>query len=425
MIFGLPQCHFDTPMFHGTMLLLWFALIALQGCISLPEHWTNHFTTIGNSQQIIVHFSRLGLANRLRTIADWYNISIRSQRSLVVLWEVTRDCQSKFSDLFVSGPPGLTVLDNDAVAANIEDIAQHIAMAGIQYTRLDQEDDVWAAGMSGFVLGHHILQSEVQVLLTEYDGILTAEGVDCQTYLSEHGMFLQQLQPNAEALSFSEDIYNTYFANSVMVGVHYRAHDPTQDWAVVPPLLGDTTDKVFGQGATVQDFVTQMHIIVASRQDLTSVQSGRKVRFFIASNSDAAKKELATDFPDAIFLGGEHRRDSAQGMQLALVEWLLLSRAALLLHTYGSTFAEQAALRGSLVPSPPPTGPGLAHGSNPQHYQPAIVGIWEGRLLAHTNPRLPFCGSQQYARAYSDGRKYGRYKTGANTDNAEVCLSVL
>jgi hypothetical protein len=440
----------------------------------------------GPHKYIVLHLSRLGLANRLRTIADWYAIAVKSHRHFLVVWEVTKDCSAKYGDLFASGPEGLTVLDNNEEATSLEELSTHLQSLLTSYMVLE-DNNMWAPGQSTFVLGTHVLHAEAHVLLTAYDGILAAEGDSCQDYLAEDGAFLQQLQPNAEAQNYVEHIYYTYFKDSRMVGVHYRTHDPTQDWAVVPPLLGDPTDKVFGQGATVLDFVTQMKRIEQSagtgsqkQLETEASSSGRnaaqtrsnQVRFFIASNSDQAKQELAQQFPSAIFLGGEHRRDTVQGMQLALVEWLLLSKCALLLHTYGSTFAEQAALRGSYVSlhknrqsshfsqdkkqdsymdgqqdtqcqtypqheaqpteesengAVVPPLPQHVHQDTQaeqvaatHHYQPPTVGIWEGRLVHHTSSVLPFCGSQQFARAYSNDRRTAKYTTGANTDHSEV-----
>jgi hypothetical protein len=265
---------------------------------------------------------------------------------------------------------------------------------------MDELDNIWAPGHTTFVLSSAIMQSDTQVLVTSYDGILTMEGLSCQQYNTLHGSFLAQLVPNAEAQAFADQLYNDYFTDSVMVGVHYRAHDPSQDWAVVPPLLGDATDKVFGPGAEVADFVAQMKAVVRAQEvEARKEENGSKqVRFFVASNSAEAKRALCEEFPSAIFLSGEHRRDSVDGMKLALVEWIMLSRSALLLHTYGSTFAEQAAMvRG--VP---------------------IVGIWEGRLLQHTSVDLPHCGSQQYARTFGNEQRMGTYTTGVNTDPTEV-----
>ena len=53
---------------------------------------------------IVVRVSRLGLANRLRTLADWYNIAVTQNRTLVVNWIPAVDCNVMLTDLFESEP---------------------------------------------------------------------------------------------------------------------------------------------------------------------------------------------------------------------------------------------------------------------------------------------------------------------------------
>ena len=53
---------------------------------------------------IIAKVSRLGLANRLRTLADWYNIAVAHNRTLLVNWIPAADCNIMLSELFDSGP---------------------------------------------------------------------------------------------------------------------------------------------------------------------------------------------------------------------------------------------------------------------------------------------------------------------------------
>ncbi len=47
-------------------------------------------------------------------------------------------------------------------------------------------------------------------------------------------------------------------------------------------------------------------------------------------------------FKDSICLDGVLERHSVDGVKFAMVEWLLLSRSDLILHTYGSSFAMEA-----------------------------------------------------------------------------------
>ena len=46
---------------------------------------------------------------------------------------------------------------------------------------------------------------------------------------------------------------------------------------------------------------------------------------------------------DNAWRAGEYDRSSGEGIYFALIEWLLLARSSLILNTYGSSFAVEAA----------------------------------------------------------------------------------
>jgi hypothetical protein len=143
-----------------------------------------------------------------------------------------------------------------------------------------------------------------------------------------------------------------------------------QDWAVVPPQPGDSHAVKFGDGATLKDFERTMELVQNKLKN--------NCRFFVSSNSDEAKQALLSRFPDAVALYGDLSRHRSEGLQFALIEWLLLARCDLVLNTHGSSFAVEAAMmRGR-----------------------PVVGIWHGRLVHQHNLFLPFCGHLQYANHY-------------------------
>ena len=386
-------------------ILLCFCLFRLSES-TVPPKFTQYLQETIGRDNLVVHLSRLGLANRLRSIADWFNIATISRRFLIVIWDVTDDCKAGFHELFMESQ-SLVVIDNYD-GTTIEEITENFRQFSTIFKVLNGGSDTWTKGGNSFVLNRKAVMNDIPTLFSSYDGVLTMEGVSCQEYLNKHSKFLSNLEAVPSAASFAQSIYDEYFSNSIMVGVHYRAHDPQQDWAVVPPLLGDRTDKIFGEGASVDQFTTIMGHIESSQNSQTLSDVGtpegnhtaptKKIRFFVASNNLNAKTSIGAAFPSAIYLGGLHSRSEKSGMELALVEWLILSKGALILHTYGSTFAEEAALV----------------------YQRPIVGIWEGKLLHHTSTHLPHCGNQQYARIFSEGRRTATYRTGINTDHSEV-----
>ena len=124
----------------------------------------------------------------------------------------------------------------------------------------------------------------------------------------------------------------TTFIFRLPIGVHIRAHDQIYDWEVVPPAPGQKKAQAFGQGATVAHFEAAM-------SKMADYFGPDRVRFFVASNLPAAKQLMQGRFEGSIALYGEESRSSRDGIQFALMEFLLLSQTSLILHTFGSTFA--------------------------------------------------------------------------------------
>lgn len=360
------------------------------------------FRGLDQERLIVLIISRLGLANRLRSLANWYQIALMSDRTLLVSWEPTLDCNAKFTDLFIDGPPRFRILQEHLPAGEegvryAERVAnrRNISNRAIYHAT---DTDLWVDTYKSFIMSKKIPYSDAQVIITHYDGAINLEGVECQQYMLMHSQFLSSLVPNQDAQDFFATMRQQHFVNRIMVGVHYRAHDAVQDWAVVPPLLGDSEAKAFGVGAPVESFLAVMGQIqnkfaYVDRQGRIKTY----VRFFIASNNEEDKNKFRKAVPDGIFLAGEHRRDSENGMQLALLEWLALSEAQLIVNTYGSSFAEQAA----------------------QVHRRPIVGVWDGMLVHHSSVLLPYCGHLQFVKAYGRQGKESSYTEGT-TDKRQV-----
>ena len=64
-----------------------------------------------------------------------------------------------------------------------------------------------------------------------------------------------------------------------------------------------------------------------------------RLRFFIASNMPDVKRHMQRTFKDSIAIFGDDSRSSRDGVQFALLEFILLSHTSLLIHTFGSSFA--------------------------------------------------------------------------------------
>lgn len=394
-------------------MVIWLFVCLLLGVAiaiklnSSDEH--QFFADMGPQRSIVVIISRLGLANRLRSLADWYQIALMSNRELLVSWEPTWDCNAKFDDLFVEAPPGFKLLPFVLPAgdAGVEYVANVAIARGVSHYAIYQKDmeNLWVDKRKAFILSKELVHSDTEVIVTHYDGIISLEGVECQQYMMMHSQFLTRLIPNQAAQQFLQSLQSTHFPNRIMVGVHYRMHDAQQDWAVVPPFSGTSEAKTFGTGVSVQDFLTVM-VAVQNRFIYTDAHGNQRslVRFFIASNNETEKAKFKRAVPDGIFLSGDHRRDSPEGMQLALLEWLALSQSQLIINTYGSSFAEQAA----------------------QVHMRPIVGLWDGNIIHHSSVLLPYCGHLQFVKAHSNQGQRTVYTEGT-VDQRQVrqCFSHL
>ena len=59
---------------------------------------------------------------------------------------------------------------------------------------------------------------------------MTLDGVKCQQYFNARGSFYKSLVPIKSVRDMVSELRENYFLNKIMVGVHYRAFDPVNDW---------------------------------------------------------------------------------------------------------------------------------------------------------------------------------------------------
>ncbi len=252
-----------------------------------------------------------------------------------------------------------------------------------------------------FVLSTTLIQSNIDILLTYYDGVITLENLPCQYYMTKHSNFLSSLIPTNDINKVVQNILSTYFFNKIMIGIHIRVHNDLFDWSVVPPSGPNTQDSSqnqssamkFGEGASIEEF----KIILDQIDTKFTSKDIKHHRYFIASNNQNIKNEMLKLYPDSIILSGDYSRSHNEGIKFALVEWLLLSHSDLVINTYGSSFAVEAASR----------------------YLKPIIGIWDSHAIYYNDIRLPYCGHMQYMKTHSSQGIAQTYKEGT-FDNREV-----
>jgi hypothetical protein len=430
---------------------IWAVFFCLCGNIWCGTFLTNHHDVLlPRGNLIVLVLESMGLANRLRAVADWFVVAKSSNRKLLLVWQRSTECNASFDDLFVSWPEQLLLWA--PAASNIIDIEVALKERGLHTLVLTPDIMFYEDNAAAFILKRNVAFASTEVLLTEHNGLVSIEGMQCQQYLTLRSKFYQSIEPIAGARSIVADIRSRYFSNRLMVGIHYRAHVAEYDWEVVPPTRGATAAVRFGDGASVEDFTRLMAKIRFHFTVRVGESNDTNVRFFIASNSAEAKRQLLETFPDAItlpdaFMANEsgsfgrqneqydkkydYSRSTKDGMLHALVDWLLLAESALVINTYGSSFAEEVGallvcpsvrtnisiitlnittvrkddVRSLPYPLLPITFLVLTYVQAAQKHMVPLVGIVGGIAFLHTNVRHPLCGHQLFLKEYGTGKQ--------------------
>eukprot|EP01039_Chlorochromonas_danica_P010767 gene10767-11967_t len=331
---------------------------------------------------IVLLIDRLGLGNRLGAMADWFVIARLSGRQLIVGWRRTTDCNIQFNEMFASSPADLHVASSDSLFLSEKNVLERIAEAAQSVNKtvqfIDNDTSTWAGnGKFPNIVSLSIYDKAEHyhhLLVTNHIGFVTMEGLSCQLYLSLRSSFLSSLEPLPSIKEAVDHILCHHFASSIPVGVHIRTHNPLFDWAIIPPKQG-TQALRFGETSNTSVFIDLMKTI-QKHFNGQSKENNNFVKFFVASNSHTVKEELVSVFGvnAAVALIGDAHRNSSDGMMFAFHEWLILSHCELLINSWGSTFALEAA----------------------QRFLKPIVGIWYDVALLSSNMYTPQCSNLQF-----------------------------
>ena len=241
--------------------------------------------------------------------------------------------------------------------------------------------------------------STTNTIIIKSSGQFIPSATPCTSYYYQksrlYSLLLSHLSPSLAPLVAS--LESLLFSRAAtVVGVHYREFDGLHDWAVVPPqaglvgsdgvLLNETefyddgddtrssksasasasvplSSSAAAETAGTWSEVSPIELFVADMQSM--LLRDPAVRFFVASNSPSAKSYLASSFPADVVYTVDFEssssplpdsdadaddssrlpssRDSLAGVLFALVDFAVLSKTALVLHSFGSSFGEEAA----------------------------------------------------------------------------------
>lgn len=129
-------------------------------------------------------------------------------------------------------------------------------------------------------------------------------------------------------------------------GLHARTTDAAFDWPVVPPQEPGAADaQSWEVAAPVAHHFAAAQVVLAKHP---------RAVVFLCSNDDTVKAAAAAAFTPSQLVyadwAGAGRAVRDAGAVAALADWLVLGDAAVVLHTFGSSFGEEAAAR-TLAPS--------------------------------------------------------------------------
>ena len=237
----------------------------------------------------VVLQAQMGLGRRLKAMVSGMCAASDLNKDVRVVWTCTSECGTKFSDLFdVKALPSRVYVHDSLPVGYV----QHPCDTQAQWDGLK--------GMSTLIY----LKSENRFHTTEDAKFVS---------------FLKSLKPLPLITDAVTATLSAAGPMGTLVGVHLRRTD---------------------HAISIQNSPNASFITLMTAYPVTT-------KFFVASDSDADRKALETQFPGRIVTIAKNlTRNSTQGMQDAIKDFVALSRCSEVLGSKGSAFSELAALYG-------------------------------------------------------------------------------
>jgi hypothetical protein len=210
----------------------------------------------------------------------------------------------------------------------------------------------------GMLIDLEIFPNTERVIL-KANSMFLPEKMDCSAYYERKAEIYRALLDNVlvDVRADVDGIEQTLRGGRTgkLVGVHYREFDAEHDWNVVAPqqnLLnsdGTKTDRGGGGGkAGTWREVAPLDAFLTDMRSMRERAGGAGTKFYVASNSGAAKRTLTDTFPaGTVFTlndetDGLVKRSEPDAVALALIDFMVLARSDFVLHSFGSSFGEEA-----------------------------------------------------------------------------------
>lgn len=335
-----------------------------------------------SAASIFIPICWLGLANRLRMLTGVLMIAQRYNMHVVAAWHRDGACNASFhSILSTTGDLSdlLTVID--VASPCIPDNEYQGALVSIGRDYLEPNGASWLFySPSRFLVDpDHFYGHNVVFFFTRTVHAFTDSS--CDDYLALKRWFYSCLEPGPvvrpllQHLESSHSKFMTSVAtDTISIGVHLRIFEESFDWAMVAPRHEATeADLPISSGGNgeksplVVRSTSHVHVVKKAEtfdravsdpttrtirnavNNLRQLHGQKRVQVFVASNSVQAKEKLLHELGEEnvlVLLPSDpllSSRNSPYAVSLAVVEFFLLSKSSIIIHSHASSFAREAA----------------------------------------------------------------------------------
>lgn len=256
----------------------------------------------------LVFYPQYGLTNRLRAIASAKILADYTGRRLLVNWTPSpKECNVDWEDLFVNTLERYSLpLSSFEKGVNFyDDTGSHDYYWDVPQLLAQNRSDVVAMRTFRNIRPREMTEEEFRRLKSLFYKVLNPVGV-IQNKVS--------------------DIQERYFKDNVVIGVHIRRTDHLSYMRQDPKAFAPT--KLFIK--TLKGILRR----------------NSKTKFFLATDDCDEEEIIRNNLQDAVIVYGKKavNRSALEGMQDALVDWLLLSRTSKIIGSYRSSFNEEASI---------------------------------------------------------------------------------
>jgi len=314
---------------------------------------------------IILPITKFGLANRLRLLASGIILANEAGARLEVIWIPSTGCGASLDDLLdqASLPNDLFTLHEHSPdsAMYLEPVKALLdgpwegKATTLHNINTDTVNNTLLIRNVGLHFRNILSISEYEVIVIKANGQFIINTMPCTTYYERKQIVYQRLISSLQpALQSDVTTVLAVLQAPQMFGIHFRSFDERHDWPVVAPqsgLLnkdGELTEGDASRAGQWNDVAPLSSFLTTMK---TLHQTFPTALFFVASNSAMAKRTLVDAFPKGVVFTLNHAaaegdlssRSDVTAVQLALIDFVVLARAELIVHSFGSSFGEEAA----------------------------------------------------------------------------------